>query len=239
MKKRKYILIALLTFFSISCGQSTRNTGEENEEHTGMGNHAMHEEMGHEEHQHEDMDHEEHQHGEMKMGDMFTWMPGKETMNMMDKMGKITLDTSSENNILVMKSNDNRAECMLKNKWGNIGLTASIKLDEFNGVIELIHHKKDDANFEFVSISDGMMKLGKTVDGKEEILDSKKIELPQDWFNLTATSAGEHYKGYINEKLLTHGHGEEMEPGVVGIRIIGKGKVLLRKMTVTPLEEVE
>lgn len=231
MKKYNYFLIAPLLFFSVSCGQTTNNTAEENDEHNGMDNHAMHDEMTHEEHGHE--------HGEMKMGDMFTWTPENEAMNMMNKMGNITLDTLNGNNILVLEPNGSKAECLLKNKWGNIGLTTSLKLDAFKGTVKLIHHKKDDLNFEFLSITNDTMKLGKTVDGKEEILDSKKIELPQGWFNLTATSAGEHYKGYINDKLFTHGHGEEMNPGLVGITVLGKGKVMLNKMTVTALKEEE
>ena len=61
--------------------------------------------------------------------------------------------------------------------------------------------------------------------------------MPADWATLTVSSAGEHYKGLLNEELVNHGHGETRAAGQVGVMLNGKGKVMLKMMEVMNLTE--
>ena len=47
---------------------------------------------------------------------------------------------------------------------------------------------------------------------------------------------GSHFRGYINNKLILHGHGDEPEPGSIGILFSGKGNVSIRMIDAVVLE---
>ncbi len=60
-------------------------------------------------------------------------------------------------------------------------------------------------------------------------MDSKEVELPADWFTLTVTAVGSHFKGYLNDKMITHGHADEMAAGYVGMSVSGNSMLSVKK----------
>lgn len=48
-------------------------------------------------------------------------------------------------------------------------------------------------------------------------------------------SDGTHFRGYVNKKLIVHGHDGEPKPGSVGLRITGKGSVSIKEIMVESL----
>ena len=152
------------------------------------------------------------------------------------KTDNVMMMKHGEVDVLMLIPNEKNASFMFKNKQGNVGVTATIKLDGSEGAVKLIHHSAGKDNYEFVALEGNRMKLGRVENGEEKILDSKEIEVPQDWFTLTVTAAGTHYKGYINDKMITHGHADEMESGYVGIVASGSNSISVKKVEVTPLE---
>jgi hypothetical protein len=239
----KYLFIALTMVFAMSCG-GTSSTEEEHEHTEGMEHdegesHDM-EEMEHEHNEGEEHEHNEgmeHGEGEMMMGEAFTWMPSTESMSMMEyKTDNIKLATSGEEDVLMFEPAGQKASCMFKNKQGNVGVTATIKFEGAAGSVKLLHHSSGKDNYEFVALEGGVMKLGRVENGEEKIFDTKEVEVPQDWFTLTVTAAGTHYKGYINDEMITHGHGDMMKPGLLGIVASGDGTISVKKVEATPLE---
>jgi len=235
-----YLLITLTMVFAMSCGGNSSSEHEHDE----ADSHDM-EEMEHsaaEEHEHNegeehDMVGMEHGDGEMMMGEGFTWMPTEESMSMMEyKTDNIRVATSGDEDVLMFEPAGQKASCMFKNKQGNVGVTATLKMESSEAAVMLLHHSTGKDNYEFVSLEGGVMKLGRVENGEEKIFDSKDIDVPSDWFTLTVTAAGTHYKGYLNEKMITHGHGDMMKPGLLGIVASGNSTISVKKVEATPLE---
>lgn len=239
-----YLLIALTIVFALSCGQNTNSVSDEHEHAEGMehDNDTMgdmdHEHDKGEGHNMEEMDQEhEHEGGETEIGEAFTWIPTEESMDMlMYKTDNVMMMKHGEDQVLMFTAKDNNESCMFKSKHSNVGFTVTIKMENTQATVKLIHHSTGRENFEFVMLEGGVMKLGRVENGEEKIFDSKEVEVPADWFTLTVTAAGTHYKGYINDKMITHGHGDVMEAGLLGIVVGGSGVTSVKKVDVTPLE---
>ncbi len=245
-----YLLGVLTLVFAVSCGSGSNSAHEEQGHDHGDGMAEMnadHDE-GSASHSHDEgSEHpanDNHSHDEggsmdhaAMMGEAFNWMPKAATMDMLSyKTDNITLAKAGEEDILMFEPAGQKASCMFKNMHGNVGVTATVKLTSPDAEVKLLHHSKDQDNYEFVSIAGNTMKLGRVTNGEEKILDSKEIDVPDDWFDLSVTAAGSHFKGYLNGKMITHGHADEMAPGLLGIVVSGNGKVLVKKVEATPLE---
>ncbi len=245
IRKSAYALIALTLVFSISCGGSSTSESEEHEHDEGM-EHAdvkteKHEHNGDKEHSHDAEAKEEHKHSEempeSMMGKAFTWMAMEESKDMLAyKTDNVIMMKHGDDNVMMFSPNGDKSSCMFNGKQGNVGVTATIKLDGSDGEIKLMHHSIDKDNYEFVALKGNMMNLGRVENGEEKILDSKEVELPSDWFTLTVTAAGSHFKGYLNDKMITHGHADEMGAGYVGMSASGNSMLSVKKVEATPLE---
>jgi hypothetical protein len=210
-----YLLIILIIGFTISCGQSSESGNADEHEMVAM----------------------EHSEEEMMTEEGFVWTPTHESMTMMEyKTDNITLATSGEEDVLMFEPAGQRASCMFKNRHGDIGITATIKIEDPEGSVKLLHHSADRDNYEFVMLEHGVMKLGRVEHGEEKIFDEKEVDVPQDWFTLTVTAAGTEYKGYLNDQIITSGSAERMKPGLLGIVASGNGKVLVKKIEALPIE---
>lgn len=107
-----------------------------------------------------------------------------------------------------------------------------LNLDQFWGAFMLVHHVQDSLNSDFISLvkdsleESGVMKLGRVTGGEETVEEQGPVQT-SGWFTLRAVGDGRHFRGYANEKLIVHGHADELPPGPVGILIRGSGRILL------------
>jgi len=60
--------------------------------------------------------------------------------------------------------------------------------------------------------------------------------VPTGWMPLKVTAAGTHYKGYISNKTITHGHDDTMDDGFIGLMLDGKGTIQVKSVEVAVLE---
>jgi hypothetical protein len=209
-----YLLLVLIAGLFVSCGQSSDS--QEAAEHKMDTMHDVDKTMAEEGH---------------------VWIPSHESMSMMEyKTDNITLATSGDEDVLMFEPAGQRASCMFKNKHGDIGVTATIKIEDPDGSVKLLHHSTGRDNYEFVLLEHGVMKLGRVENGEEKIFDEKEVKVPQEWFTLTVTAAGTQYKGYLNGKIITSGRADVMEPGLLGIVASGNGTVLVKKIETLPIE---
>ncbi len=82
------------------------------------------------------------------------------------------------------------------------------------------------------------MELGRIMDGNKKVLDTKDYQLDaSQWNTLRFSAAGEHFKGYLNDEMITHGHDEEMEPGFAGIMVNGTGTIFIKSISILELTE--
>ncbi len=109
-----------------------------------------------------------------------------------------------------------------------------LNLDKFTGTVMVVHHVQDAANFDFISLKGGKMTLGRMENGKVSVEDEDEATY-RGWFTLRAVGDGRHFRGYLNEKLVTHGHGNPLPAGTVGLSLNGSGQVLIEEIAVQSL----
>ena len=110
-----------------------------------------------------------------------------------------------------------------------------LNVDDFAGSIMLLHHVQDDSNYDFFSLQNGIVQLGRVSGGKTKVFDKGKTAA-NGWISLRVVGDGRHFRGYINNKeRVTHGHANALPPGRVGIRVHGIGTLFLGKMSVQSL----
>ncbi|HLR32296.1 MAG TPA: DUF2231 domain-containing protein [Fodinibius sp.] len=110
-----------------------------------------------------------------------------------------------------------------------------VDMASFDGTVAFVSHVQNQNNYDFVSIaSDGAVKQGRMTNGEPEIFEEGSIDTSQPLF-VRVVGNGEHFRGYINKKMVVHGHGDAPRPGRVGLKLDGSGIFLLQKMSVTQL----
>lgn len=122
------------------------------------------------------------------------------------------------------------------NKIGSVQILAKINIDDLDGKLELVHHFVDKNNYDFLGIENGKISLSRKVNGESKIFDKDKFSA-NGWIELKVISHGTHYRGYVNNKLIVHGHDEETAPGSAGLKISGKGSISIKMIKVEIIEE--
>ncbi|MCB0262790.1 MAG: DUF2231 domain-containing protein [Calditrichia bacterium] len=112
-----------------------------------------------------------------------------------------------------------------------IQVDVRVNLDDFSGNFMIVHHVQDLQNFDFIKLADGEIQLGRMVNGNEKIEDRDVVTIV-GWIRIRSVGQGGHFRGYVNEKLLTHGHAKDLPPGPVGLLIDGSGVILIDEMAV-------
>ena len=176
--------------------------------------------------------------------DELTWTPSADESDIFSNkfqfvMGSAgDLEATVSGNSVTLNLSGNTAAFVFHSKLGNIGGEVSYMLHGFKGDLKLIHHFKDAQNYEFVSVNGNQMKLGRVINGEEDIFDEKSFDTGSSgWVQLRVSAAGSHFKGYIGDQNITHGHGDELEPGYVGMMIDGTGSLMIKDLKVTILDE--
>ena len=147
------------------------------------------------------------------------------------------LTKNGSDNVLELTADGTTTAFVFHKSYGNIGMIASLDASAFKGTVRLIHHAQNTDNYEFVAINGNHMKLGRIVNGKETIFNESDFDGASGWLNLRVSAAGTHFKGYINDKTITHGHGDKMKNGFVGIMLEGAGTLLLKSIELAELED--
>lgn len=110
-----------------------------------------------------------------------------------------------------------------------------VDMSSFEGTVLFVTHVQDTNNYDFVSIaSDGTIQQGRVNDGEQTVFEEGTTDISAPLF-VRVVGDGTHFRGYVNEEMIVHGHGDAPQPGRVGLKLEGSGKVLLGKMSVTPL----
>lgn len=236
MKFKKSILaiifaIGTILFWS-ACTSSSKSGENETEEHS-------HEE----ESDHDEDGHENDDSTSTEGGNELAWTFSDSDEDIFSKsfhfvMGSAqNLEVTASGNSATFNANGSPTAFVFHNKVGNVGVEASYMLHGFEGEIKLVHHFKDEQNYEFVSVNGDQMKLGRVINGEEDIFDEKSFEAESTgWIYLRVSAAGSHFKGYIGSETITHGHGDELDPGYAGMMINGKGSFMVKDIKATIME---
>ncbi len=232
-------IIALVLFIAgIISSCSTKSSKEEN---------AKEEEA--EGHEHDSTEAHHHDHdkvsGHEGVTDSIMWMPSEQLFSGKLKLvggdpQKLNTSLTTDNDgskVLTITLSGNQVVLLFDDMLENIGSNLRFKTDGYQGQVTIVHHYTDETNYDYLSLNNTSMQLGRVEKGKINLLDKEDIKMPGDWATLTVSAAGEHYKGSLNDKLVNHGHGETRPAGRVGVLLEGKGKVMLKMIEVVKLSE--
>lgn len=227
-----FVLVLFLAGISSSCG--TKSSHKEPDEHA---KDSVHNEAAE--------DHPHDQSASATSSGNIMWMPGDKPFDgplKLVKGGAQKLDASitTDNGgvkTLSLTLSGSQVVLLFDGLLENIGSNLQFKTEEFQGKVVMVHHYIDESNYDYLSLSNTSMQLGRIENGKDNVLDKKDEKMPVYWAKLTVSAAGEHYKGSLNDKLVNHGHGETRPAGRVGLLLEGRGKVMLKMMEVIKLTE--
>ena len=136
--------------------------------------------------------------------------------------------------ILAFNLQDSQTRFVFPDKFESVALEAVVNLTGFKGAVFLIHHFRDTLNYDFLLAENGKVSLGRRIQGKITIMDTKPASL-RGWRILKVVGTKGHFRGYVNNQLIVHGHGKDLPAGVTGLLLKGTGEVLLKKIIVKPL----
>ena len=118
---------------------------------------------------------------------------------------------------------------MLNKPVADVQVEVILDVSEFNGDVSIFHHYQSMEHYDFLDISLGKIILGRVENGKRNEMDSKNLQV-DGWVTLKAIGSGRHFKGYLDEKLVVHGHAPVFDPGSLGIMLNGTGTLGLKSI---------
>lgn len=117
-----------------------------------------------------------------------------------------------------------------------VQVTIEINLDNFNGRFSLVHHVQDKDNYDLFDKEDGQLRLGRVEQGKLKVFDESAMKI-ENWFTFKSVGTKGHFRGYVNDKLVTHGHGKDLPAGTVGFALQGTGIILIKTIETISLDK--
>ena len=142
---------------------------------------------------------------------------------------------NTEQEVLTLQTND--VPMMFTSSGpliSNLQYDLRLKRAAFSGAVRLVHHVQDSENYNFLEIRETNIVLGRVVNGILDIEDRGEIAA-DGWLDVRVVSDGSHFRGYVNKKMVVHGHGAEPDAGSVGFYIRGTGVVMFDKFDVQVL----
>lgn len=142
---------------------------------------------------------------------------------------------ANDNYLLQIAATSNPNFFVTNNNYINIQVDIYLNMDSMNGDVKLVHHVMDEQNYDYVSLnSDGSIVQGRFVNGANTVFEESSTTETGMLF-VRVVGSGTHFRGYVNQKMAVHGHGDVTTPGAVGLRIEGEGTLLIDKIELTQL----
>lgn len=130
---------------------------------------------------------------------------------------------------------DGASLLVLPGTFGDVVIEAELDLGDFEGMVGLAHHAAAaDIAVLFTVSTGGEASLLRRNGGEIEVFDSASVAAPSGVLALQSSVAGHHLKGFMDDQMVAHGHGDSGDPGRVGLFVDGRGVIRVLKVTVTP-----
>jgi uncharacterized membrane protein len=155
----------------------------------------------------------------------FHWIEGSvQDLQPEARAGQLKLEATQNPNFFVTHENSK-----------NVQMDVYLNIENLTGEVRLAHHVQDTQNYDFVTLNnEGTIRQGRIKEGETTIFEEGSFD-PKGTLFVSVVADGTHFRGYVNREMKVHGHGDAPESGSVGIRIKGKGKLLISKIELTPL----
>ncbi|MCI0614931.1 hypothetical protein L0244_18215 [bacterium] len=114
-------------------------------------------------------------------------------------------------------------------------IEAEVDLNEYPGTFALVHHASKN-QFDYFSIAGNkLVILGRKKGDDDKAFAKKETMIPNNLISVKAVGAGTHFRGYLNDVMVVHGHGEAAPNGQAGILLGGIGTIAMSRVEVTPI----
>ncbi|MCB0261411.1 MAG: hypothetical protein KDE62_17035, partial [Calditrichaeota bacterium] len=172
---------------------------------------------------------------EIILREQFKWLAGSP-----EGLNAATIHDEANDDVLAIDARNNTAFFTAGRELKSVQADVKLNLDQFQGAFLLVHHIQDSLNYDFISLvkdapgENIQMKLGRVTGGEENVEEQGPAQTT-GWFTLRAVGEGRHFRGYADEKLIVHGHADELPPGPVGFLVRGSGRILIDEISVLSL----
>lgn len=154
-----------------------------------------------------------------------TWMG-----NPSGEMRTRLVDTESGGQVLSLRmERAGRVFFVVPDTLDNVQVEARIDPSQFGGDVLLLHHVQDAQTYDFLALRNGTMQIGRVQGGTPTVLDEAAFETA-GWMTVRVTGDGDHFRGYINDEMIVHGHTDPLPPGRAGMGVDGQGPVLIQRL---------
>ena len=179
--------------------------------------------------------------GFMMGADGWTWMPrtpaawtqhttwmGRPSGEMRTRL----VDTDDGGRVLSLRMEQaGRVFFVVPDTLDNVQVEARIDPSQFGGDVLLLHHVQNAQTYDYLALRGNTMQIGRVQDGTSTVLDEAPLELEAaGWITVRATGDGEHFRGYVDDQMMVHGHTEPLPPGRAGMGVNGQGPVLIQRL---------
>jgi len=144
------------------------------------------------------------------------------------------VDGGEKGDVLGLSLSGGTTSFVVDASLNDIQIDTAINLDNFDGVLMIIHNVIDGKNYRFTSIGNGEVRQGRSENGDHFLYDQKPFE-PGGWITIRVVNDDTHSRIYSDETMIAHGHGTAPAEGPVGIRLNGTGTALIDFMRVQAL----
>lgn len=155
----------------------------------------------------------------------------------LEQLSAETITVEGETEVLQFFGDDLDAFFVTHDTYQNVQTDYHLDFSKFEGSVTLANHVRDAENYDFVRISsDGSVEQGRIIDGETEIFDEGETDASGSLF-IRVVGNGTHFRGYVDEEMIVHGHGDAPEAGHVGLKMEGSGILHLEQIEMVQLEE--
>ena len=114
--------------------------------------------------------------------------------------------------------------------------TVVLDLDDFVGTAGVVHHVENaEAASWFEASTAGGVALRLSQGGSILTLEAAELDVPTGPVRLAVSVANGHLKGMLNGSVVVHGHIGSPDGGKVGLLLDGRGRVVVRRVSVEPI----
>lgn len=132
-----------------------------------------------------------------------------------------------------------RSVVLLTGSLGDVAISATADLRQFNGTFGLGHHihSVDEGVF-FTLSTNGETALVRLSDQQRTEMAKEHGEVPVGAMTFRTTVSGRHLKGLVGDRVVVHGHGASGADGSTGLLFDGHGIIEISDLSVEPMASV-
>lgn len=146
-----------------------------------------------------------------------------------------TLDTTDAGRVALLLRPNAPVTFVVPDTLGAVQVSAEVNVDGFGGTLWMLHHVQGPVSYDALSIDDTALTLGRMSRGSWATFATGSADV-SGWTRVRVVGDGTHFRGYVGDQLVVHGHGDAADLGAAGLRLEGRGRVRLRSLRAEALQ---